>query len=102
MKNIRSYLVLAFVSLYGLYCVVTQTAYLPASSHDDYRYTLMEGWYAIAFGVSLVFLTACLAVARTLKANGTNDYAYWTLRGIGFAIAVVGILYAMSGGVNIN
>jgi hypothetical protein len=88
--------------LYGLYCVVSQTAYLPANSHDDYFYTRMEGSHAIAFGASLVLLAACLEVARRLRANGGNDYAEWTLRGIGLVIAAIGIWYAMSGGVNIN
>ena len=88
--------------LYGFYCVVTQTAYFPADSSDDYLYTRMVGRHAIAFGASLMLLAASFEVARRLRANGGKDYAYWTVRGIGLVVAAVGTWYAMSGGANID
>lgn len=90
------------IALYGLYCVVTQTAFVPADPSDDYLFTRMLGRHAIAFGASLLLIAACSEVARRQAANGGKTSNSWAVRGIGWVVAAVGIWYAMSGGSNIN
>lgn len=86
---------------YGVYCVVTQTAYVPATSYNDYRYTSMEGPHAIAFGVSLGLLAGCVGVAGRLWGISDNNRAAWVIRCIGIAIAVALGWYALLGGTHI-
>jgi hypothetical protein len=88
--------------LYGLFCVVTQTAYCPGTSHDDYLYTRMEGRYAIAFGASLVLLSGSFVVASKIRRTGGKDHIAWMIRGIGIAIVAALGWYALSGGANVG
>lgn len=88
--------------LYGLFCVVTQSAYSPASPHDDFLYTRMDGRYAIAFGGALIFIGVSVGSDGRLLGKGSNHRAAWIIRAIGFAIAVGLGWYALLGGTNVG
>lgn len=85
------------LSLYGLYCMVAQTAYCLAMPYDDYLYTRMEGPHAIAFGASLLLLAVSGVAGRLWNKDG-NDRAAWLIRGLGIAIVIPLVWYALSGG----
>lgn len=91
----------AFI-LYGLFCVVTQSAYCLASPHDDYLYTRMDVRYAIAFGSALILISLSVGSGGRLLGKGSNHRAAWIVRGIAFAIAIGLGWYALLGGTNLG
>ena len=101
-KAVGRVVALAVWGLYGLYCIVVQTAWAPASYRDDYLYSRMEGRYAVAFGFAVILFPVCFPTTMKKWREAGGKPAMLFVRYGGFATAVGLFWYAMAGATEVD